>query len=99
MMPIPLFATISRPNMPSMIEPVASTMRNSTPRIALIRVNTFARTMSLTDRDARSGGTSFVSPPCHTLGDLLGGQAADDVVRIGHHRFTGPPRHRGGLFS
>src|SRR5574340_937263 len=61
MMPTPLFAMISRPNMPSIIDPVASTMSNRTPRIALIRVNTFALMMSLTERLARSG-TSLVCP-------------------------------------
>ena len=59
--PDPLLATMSRPNIASMIEPVASTIASSMPRITLIRVNTLARTISPTDRDARSG-TSLVAP-------------------------------------
>ena len=61
MMPIALLATISSPNAPLITEPVDSTMINSTPRIALIRVNTLARTMSDTLRAARVG-TSLVLP-------------------------------------
>ncbi|CPU58027.1 Uncharacterised protein [Mycobacteroides abscessus] len=60
-MPTALLAMISRPNAPLMIEPVDSTMMSSTPRIALIRVNTLARTMSDTLRAARDG-TSLVFP-------------------------------------
>ena len=61
MMPIALLAMISRPNSPLINDPVASTMMNSTPRIALIRVNTLARTISETLRAARVG-TSLVLP-------------------------------------
>lgn len=52
-MPTTLLAMISRPNMPLITEPVASTMSSNTPRIALIRVNTLARTMSAMLRVAR----------------------------------------------
>ena len=61
MMPMALLAMMSRPNSPLIREPVASTMRNSTPRMALIRVKTLARTISCTVRDARLG-TSLVLP-------------------------------------
>jgi len=44
--PMKLLAMIKTPNRPLITEPVASTMANSTPRIALIGVNTLARTMS-----------------------------------------------------
>jgi len=53
--PITLLATMSKPNMPLITEPVASTMISSTPRIALILVKTLARMMSTTPRVARSG--------------------------------------------
>ncbi|SKY57509.1 Uncharacterised protein [Mycobacteroides abscessus subsp. abscessus] len=55
MMPIPLLAMISRPNSPLMSEPVKTTIANSTPRIALIRVKTLALMMSPTERPERSG--------------------------------------------
>ena len=58
---MPLLAMMSRPNRPLISDPVASTMRNSTPRMALIRVKTLARTISETLRDARDG-TSLVLP-------------------------------------
>ena len=61
MMPIPLLAMMSRPNRPLISEPVANTMASSTPRIALIRVKTLARTISATLREARLG-TSLVLP-------------------------------------
>ena len=61
MMPIALLAMMSRPNSPLITEPVASTMISSTPRIALMRVNTLARTISETLRAARVG-TSLVLP-------------------------------------
>ena len=61
MMPMALLAMMSRPNSPLISDPVASTMRNSTPRMALMRVNTLARTMSPTLREAREG-TSLVLP-------------------------------------
>ena len=61
MMPIPLLATISSPNMPLISDPVDSTMSSSTPRMALMRVNTLARTISATLREARVG-TSLVLP-------------------------------------
>ncbi len=61
MMPIALLATISRPNSPLISDPVDSTMMNSTPRIALMRVKTLARTISETLRAARLG-TSLVLP-------------------------------------
>ncbi len=61
MMPIPLLAMISRPNSPLMSEPVTSTIRKSTPRIALIRVKMLDFTMSETLRAARVG-TSLVLP-------------------------------------
>src|SRR6516164_288199 len=61
MMPIALLATINSPNKPLITDPVDSTMMNSTPRMALIRVKTLARTISETLRAARVG-TSFVFP-------------------------------------
>jgi hypothetical protein len=61
MMPIALFAMISSPNAPLITDPVDRTMINNTPRIALIRVKTLARTMSETLRAARVG-TSLVLP-------------------------------------
>ena len=61
MMPMALLAMISRPNSPLISEPVASTIRNSTLRIALMRVKTLARTMSDTLREARDG-TALVLP-------------------------------------
>ena len=61
MMPIALLAMISNPKAPLITEPVDSTMISSTPRMALIRVNTLARTMSDTLRAARVG-TSLVLP-------------------------------------
>ena len=61
MMPIALLAMISRPKAPLITEPVDSTMTNSTPRMALMRVNTLARTISDTLRAARVG-TSLVLP-------------------------------------
>jgi hypothetical protein len=53
--PMKLLAMIKTPNRPLITEPVAFTMANSTPRIALIGVNTLARTMSATLRVARLG--------------------------------------------
>ncbi len=61
MMPIALLAMISNPNRPLITDPVDSTMTNSTPRMALIRVKTLARTISETLRAARVG-TSLVMP-------------------------------------
>ena len=63
-----LLAMMSRPNSPLMTEPVASTITSSTPRIALIRVKTLARTMSETLRAARTGTCVAVAlgyPPRH----------------------------------
>jgi hypothetical protein len=54
-MPMMLLAMMSKPNMPLISEPVASTSTSSTVRIALIRVKTLARTMSTTPRVARCG--------------------------------------------
>ena len=68
MMPMTLLATMSRPNSPLISEPVTSTMSSSTPRIALIRVKTLARTIS---RDAAGGavgnvvGLAVGDPLCH----------------------------------
>ena len=53
-MPMTLLATMSRPNMPLITDPVARTMSNRTPRIALILVKTLARTIAATLRVARS---------------------------------------------
>lgn len=53
--PMMLLAMISRPNIPLITEPVARTISSSTPRIALILVNTLARTIWATLRVARSG--------------------------------------------
>ena len=61
MMPMALLAMISSPNSPLISDPVASTMTKSTPRMALMRVNTLALTMSETVRAARLG-TSLVLP-------------------------------------
>ena len=61
MMPIALLAMISSPKAPLITDPVDSTMISSTPRMALIRVKTLARTMSETLRAARVG-TSLVLP-------------------------------------
>src|SRR6476620_6367748 len=61
MMPMAVISAISSPNAPLMTEPVDSTMTSSTPRIALMRVKTLARTMSDTLRAARVG-TSLVLP-------------------------------------
>src|SRR5690349_368807 len=61
MMPMPLLAMINSPNMPLIKDPVDSTMRNSTPRMALMRVNTLPRTISETLRAARAG-TSLALP-------------------------------------
>lgn len=61
MMPIALLAMISRPNAPLMTDPVDSTMISRTPRIALMRVKTLARTISDTLRAALVG-TSLVLP-------------------------------------
>ncbi len=58
---MPLLAMMSSPNMPLINEPVDSTMISRTPRIALMRVNTLARTTSATLREARVG-TSLVWP-------------------------------------
>lgn len=54
-MPMTLLAMMSRPNIPLINEPVAKTMSSKTPRIALIRVNTLARTICPTVRVTRSG--------------------------------------------
>ena len=78
MMPIPLFAMISSPNIPSMIEPVASTITNNTVRIALMRVKDVAANDVL-DRAGRPVryivGLSRRDPCCN----LIGGQTAGDV--------------------
>ena len=77
MMPIALLAMISRPKAPLITEPVDSTMISSTPRMALMRVNTLARTISETLRAARVGhivGLAFGDP----LGDFGIGQAGGD---------------------
>jgi hypothetical protein len=60
-MPVTLLATISSPNMPSSGCPVTMMIANSTARIALMRVNTFPRTISRTLRLTRTG-TSLVRP-------------------------------------
>ncbi len=56
-----LLATMSRPNNPLITEPVASTIISNTPRIALIRVKTLARTMAAMLRVARSA-TALLLP-------------------------------------
>jgi hypothetical protein len=56
-----LLAMMSSPNAPLITDPVDSTMISSTPRMALMRVNTLARTISETLRAARVG-TSLVLP-------------------------------------
>ena len=55
MMPIALLATMRIPKSPLIIDPVESTMISRTPRIALMRVKTLARTISETLRAARAG--------------------------------------------
>ena len=69
-----LLAMISRPNSPLISDPVASTMRKSTPRMALMRVKMLDLTMSETLRAARRGHVVglAVSDP---LGHLGVGQA------------------------
>lgn len=58
MMPIPVLARITNPNRPSWMGATASITTHRTPMIALNRVNTFARTISPTERLLRTG-TSF----------------------------------------
>ena len=77
MMPIALLAMISRPKAPLITEPVDSTMTSSTPRMALMRVNTLALTMSETLRAARVG-TSLVFAFGDPLGDLGIGEPGGD---------------------
>ena len=81
MMPIALLAMISSPNAPLITDPVDSTMTSSTPRIALMRVNTLARTMSDTLRAARVGhvvGLAFGDP----LRDFGIGEPGGDIGTV-----------------
>ena len=69
-MPMTLLAMMSRPNSPLITEPVSSTIASSTPRMALIRVKTLARTIPAMLRAARCGtALLFLSatpvPPRH----------------------------------
>ena len=82
MMPIALLAMISSPNAPLITEPVDSTMISSTPRIALIRVKTLARTMSETLRAARVG-TSLVLPSATRWATSASDSPAATTVVIG----------------
>jgi hypothetical protein len=60
-MPTPELMMIRNPNSEFTIDPVLSTMMNSTISRKLIRVNTLARTMSHVVRPER-GGRSLVCP-------------------------------------
>ena len=86
MMPIALLAMIRRPNSPLITDPVASTMISSTPRIALMRVKTLARTISETLRAARGGHVVGLALG-DALGDLGVGQACGEC---GGHRVKIP---------
>lgn len=61
MMPMPVFAMITKPNRLSWIGATISMITQSTPMMALKRVKTFARTISEVDREDRTG-TSLTSP-------------------------------------
>lgn len=61
MMPIPVFAMITKPKRLSWIGATKNMITQSTPMMALKRVKTFARTMSVVERELRSG-TSLTSP-------------------------------------
>lgn len=61
MMPMPVLATMTKPNRPSWIGPTIRMITNSTPMMALKRVKTFERTMSAVEREDRTG-TSLTSP-------------------------------------
>ncbi len=82
MMPIALFAMIRSPNAPLITDPVDSTMISSTPRIALIRVNTLARTISETLRAALVG-TSLVLPSAIRCATSASDSPAATTVVIG----------------
>ena len=82
MMPMELLATISRPNRPLISDPVASTMANSTPRMALMRVKTLALMMSPTLRDARDG-TSLVLPSATRAATSASVRPVATVIVIG----------------
>ena len=87
MMPIALLAMISRPNSPLMSDPVASTMRKSTPRMALMRVKILDLTMSDTLRAARVGhviGLAVGDPLSHLGIGQTGGRGC------GGHRVKTP---------
>ncbi len=61
MMPMPVFATITKPKRLSWIGATKSMITHRTPMIALKRVKTLARTMSTAERELRTG-TSLTSP-------------------------------------
>ncbi len=61
MMPMPVFAMITKPKRLSWIGATMSMITQSTPMIALNRVKTLPRTMSTVEREERTG-TSLTSP-------------------------------------
>lgn len=61
MMPMPVLATITKPKRLSWIGATNSMITQSTPMIRLNRVKTLARTISVTEREDRTG-TSLTSP-------------------------------------
>lgn len=61
MMPIPVFAMITKPKRLSWIGATMSMITQRTPMIALNRVKTLPRTMSVVEREERTG-TSLTSP-------------------------------------
>lgn len=60
-MPMPVLATMTKPNRPSWIGPTIRMITKSTPMMALKRVRTLARTISVAEREDRTG-TSLTSP-------------------------------------
>ena len=81
--------TITRPNRASAGEPTTRTTTNSTPRMALKRVKTLARTISPSVRLVRSS-TWLTWPGRDPLGDLGAGQPRGRVEQRGRRVHLGP---------
>lgn len=103
MMPIAVLATMTRPKRPSWIGPTTRMIANITPMIALKRVKTLARTISLAERLERTG-TSLTSPratrsatsaavrPPRRPGSSPSGWAPSGVSPSGLSRWASPRR-------